>query len=308
MATDYYGRTWHAADTFLHEGRNPNTHRNFKKTRRVHRLPNDDIAVRLHNTDIVTYHKGTDDWQTIYMGGWDTVTTKGDLRACSATEVSSANHLTQEVRGLALERTRKVWPAAPDYLDLVVYEPNAPTSPPKIWKCRQCSGEGQTKTACQGVRIKRCHEGRTVRWYVHSETNELKAEYELSFSDRGYNSPWDQLDHDDNEPTMNDRCEHGHNRYHQTRLPGCEHGYIEPHFNWRSCYRCGGEGRTDYGSKPVPVLVSSTVPFLIDGKGRVLAQGGKAIHAALTMSVTLDAKRRIHHTLRSIDRRRQSGA
>lgn len=303
MSTDFYGRTWHAADTFLHKGRNPDSYRKFKKTRMVHRLPNGDIAVRLHNTDIVTYHKDTDGWQTIYMGGWDTVTTKGDIGEFSNIRLSKAK-LPKDVRELAEERTRKVWPTAYSDLELHLHEPNAPTSPPRIWKCRTCHGEGFIRYNCDGRTVQYCRDGRTITMLVNQEDGTVASEQEVPYTER-WNGVWERLDHDDNEPTMNQWCVHRRNNYHPVVTPGCHHGYMEQHIDWHHCWRCNGEGRADYGSKRVPVLVSENIPFLVDGQGRVLAQGRKAIHSALTMSVTIDAKRRIHRTLRAIERRRE---
>jgi hypothetical protein len=64
--------SWFGADTVLHDGRNPNS-RPIENNTRVNRR-GEDIAVTLHDTDVVTYH--TDGSVTLDSGGWLTVTTK----------------------------------------------------------------------------------------------------------------------------------------------------------------------------------------------------------------------------------------
>jgi hypothetical protein len=64
--------TWFGADTYLHGGRNKSS-RPIENNTRIERR-GDDIAVRLHGTDVVTFHK--DNSVTLDSGGWLTVTTK----------------------------------------------------------------------------------------------------------------------------------------------------------------------------------------------------------------------------------------
>lgn len=67
--------SWHEADTYLHGGRNKSS-RPIENNTRVERR-DDDIAIRLHGTDVVTYHK--DGSVTLDSGGWLTVTTKNRM-------------------------------------------------------------------------------------------------------------------------------------------------------------------------------------------------------------------------------------
>lgn len=305
MATaTYNGTDWHAADAFLNKGRNPHSHRAFRKTRKVHRLPGGDIAVRLHGTDIVRYHKDTDGWATIHMGGWNTRTTKTDIKAYSPISVRSASQLSEADRRLAGDR----WPDLElDFgldFELMVVEPNAPLSPPRLWKCRTCRGEGQVRYDCQGNRSEWCANGWRTAMFVHRDSGKVAARHELRYWGPG--TPWEELDHDDNEPTMNKWCQHHRNHSHLNVTLGCHHGYIEPHLSWWNCWRCNGEGRVDYGSKPIPTPVRAHVSFLVDRHGRVLAQGASRVQQALTLGVTLEAKRRIHRSLHSITKRRRA--
>ncbi len=69
--------TWHALNTHIHDGRNPNQRKLANNTYAIRR--GDDIAVRLHDTDVLTYAlTGQVTYQT---GGWWTVTTKDRMNA-----------------------------------------------------------------------------------------------------------------------------------------------------------------------------------------------------------------------------------
>lgn len=58
-------------------------------------------------------------------------------------------------------------------------------------------------------------------------------------------------------------CEHGQNGYHN--VEGAPK-------TWSTCYRCGGEGQTDYGSKDLPYLWDGD-PVDVDATGRVVGDG-----------------------------------
>ena len=63
---------WFSADTFVRDGRNK-TDRPIENNTRVVRR-DDDYAIKLHDTDVVTFHR--DGSVTLDSGGWLTVTTK----------------------------------------------------------------------------------------------------------------------------------------------------------------------------------------------------------------------------------------
>lgn len=65
--------SWFALDTHIHDGRNPNYRKLANNTVAIRR--GGGIAVRLHKTDVLTFH---DDRETVTYdtGGWLTVTTK----------------------------------------------------------------------------------------------------------------------------------------------------------------------------------------------------------------------------------------
>lgn len=92
------------------------------------------IAVRWHATHIVTYHP--DGTQTLYMGGYDTVTTKRYINEYSAAHVSSAGG--RKIDGV------KVYTA--------LWHPSDPRTPSKVQQCRArgCKGTGTVPYECYG--------------------------------------------------------------------------------------------------------------------------------------------------------------
>lgn len=73
--------TYHTLNTLLLSGRNKFRHKLAHNTY-AWRMPNCDIAIRLHNTDILTFRS---DGTVIYRtGGWRTVTTKARLNRFGA--------------------------------------------------------------------------------------------------------------------------------------------------------------------------------------------------------------------------------
>lgn len=73
-----FPQSWQDADTFLSGGRSKSDRPIANNTRVVRR--GDDIAVRLHATDVVTF--GQDGAITLDSGGWRTMTTKDRMNAC----------------------------------------------------------------------------------------------------------------------------------------------------------------------------------------------------------------------------------
>lgn len=66
------------------------------------------------------------------------------------------------------------------------------------------------------------------------------------------------------------RAEHCYERYDGNGRYRCVHGSrSHPTGQWRAhaCYRCGGEGVFDYGSRPVPILASASQPYRVDASG-----------------------------------------
>jgi hypothetical protein len=63
----------------------------------------------------------------------------------------------------------------------------------------------------------------------------------------------------------------------------CRHGQTTRHASgepaWSECYRCKGAGRTDYGSKPVPVTVYASEPYRVDASGAFLGTVNSAPYA-----------------------------
>jgi hypothetical protein len=301
--TAYSGSSWSEADAFLNGGRTSFSHRNFGKTRTVERLPNGDIAVRLHYTRIVTYHKEHDGWATIDMGGWDTVTTKKDISRFTSVRVGRTPNLPKDVRALADKRALGVFDF-PEALDLCVYEPGAPVSPERVWKCRQCSGVGQISSHCPGrTGLGYCSDGKVETLCRHRETDEMRPMSEIPYGEQYYcaGSPWVRTDETAERP-----CRHGRTQMHYMQALGCAHALMEPHLTWSQCWRCKGEGVTDYGSRRIPTLVSANRPFLVDAAGHIIAQGRRDIGNALSLRLVMEAKRRIHASLRDFELERSA--
>ena len=75
-----------AAEDFLARGRN-HTSRPIQNNTRLVRIDDDTIAVVLHRTAVVSYHR--DGTFTLYGGGWNTVTTKQRIRSYSPSNPGS---------------------------------------------------------------------------------------------------------------------------------------------------------------------------------------------------------------------------
>ena len=87
-------------------------------------------------------------------------------------------------------------------------------TPPKIQKCRSCSGLGKQKAWCTPVTC--------------------------------WNDPCKYPDR----PVLNA------NKYRNWHEHSCEHGNHKMHkiYTENDCYRCGGAGKADYGSKPIAMM------------------------------------------------------
>lgn len=120
---------------------------------------NGDVAVRLHNTDVVTYHP--DGTATIYTGGWLTVTTKDRINAYAPVGAYSTGGLEHErLDGVKVgdDLGPEVWG---------IWGPDAPTSDPRVSWCRKCRKRGRVPVTCYGPSRWRdqdeCEHGRTER-------------------------------------------------------------------------------------------------------------------------------------------------
>ena len=107
-------RTYAQAETYLAKGRNK-TSRRVTSTRHLARVDDDSIALVLHSTAVVTYHR--DGTFTIYGGGWNTVTTKRTIGDYSPVSIHS--HDGKWIVGYTDE-----------------------TTPARVQKCRTCKGTG----------------------------------------------------------------------------------------------------------------------------------------------------------------------
>lgn len=132
-------QTWAEADAFLRASRGGAgmNERKVGNNTYLRRAPlGTDIAVRLHGTDVVTYHdNGT---MTLNTGGWDTVTTMKRINGFSPVRT----YRTKGVR--------------------VVSHPDDPVTPEKLAKC---SGETNVRDGWAGGTRRNypCVNGRTTR-------------------------------------------------------------------------------------------------------------------------------------------------
>lgn len=135
--------TFTAAETYLAKARNKRSRR-LASNRYVARVDEDTIALVLHTTAVVTYHR--DGTFTIYGGGWNTVTTKRTIADYSPAHPSSDGH--------------GAW--------IVGY--TGETTPPRVRKCRTCKGAGTWQEEA------RCYGPQYVGWDTSTRTARYAAE------------------------------------------------------------------------------------------------------------------------------------
>lgn len=111
-----YTKAFQVAEEFLAAGKNKSD-RPVKANTRLRRVDADTIALVLHSTAVVTYHR--DGTFTIYGGGWNTVTTKGRISEFSPVRPGSDGNGSWII-GYTGEKTA-----------------------PKLRKCRTCKGRGR---------------------------------------------------------------------------------------------------------------------------------------------------------------------
>lgn len=224
-----YSEAFAQAEAYVDKARDKWRGRPIANNTRLVRVDADTIAVVLHSTAVVTYHRSGE--FTIYGGGWNTVTTKARIREFSPVRVSSDGQGGWIV-GYTGEYTA-----------------------PRVQKCRTCNGRGRwmEDDYCYGPgwHRKRCEGAR------------------LSWPD-GYSSP-----------AITTPCEHGRMETGSHPVEPCEHGEMERHRTGeseRTCHRCKGEGRVDYGSKPIPVTVSASQAYRVDAAGTYLGNVDSPSH------------------------------
>lgn len=285
MGKTYDGCDWIAAHSFIQRGRS-GVARRFSKTRELRYVGksdadgNCDIALRLHNTDVVTYH--LDGSQTIYFGGWNTQTTRGDINKHSVAHVYS---LTPKMQ--------KIW----DGCSLGVYHRDDPLSAPRIQKCRECHGAQILRHWCSG-------RGHELYWGPVRDAMTKAQEALPGYEWHTIREPheWEQSYLKDGKTLYRDeftedgmvRVTHQRERFRHSFVP-CYHDRLEPHTWEAPCERCDGEGRVDFGSQPVPWGFDSDDHITVDATGRVI-----------TEEITIAAARRSMIALRRRMRRRAS--
>lgn len=259
MAKTFYCTDWFGADTILQGGRDKDE-RVVGNNRRLIRLSDESIALRLHSTNIVTYHQ--DGTCTLYMGGWDTVITKRAINDYSPARVYSAGGRVKDAEGFPVFTS--IWHSS-DGL-----------TPPKIQKCRKCHGTGEIVERCDG----RYYYG----WYHRDRTKEIvKALPGMVYRDVRTGYSWE--DCDICETHRYSDCLHApgfpaHTRtYHATvtrdyreRHPHnpCAHGFLESHIHRYACHACDATGQRDYGSRVMPTPFGRHDQIRVAEDGKVL--------------------------------------
>jgi hypothetical protein len=116
---EYSGTTFAAADAYLRQsnGGHGMDGRKIGNNTRLERRGADSIAVRLHGTDVVTYHNNRT--ATLSTGGWRTVTTIQRINAYGPARVFS------------------------DRGHLCIWHHSDPNTPARVQSCRSCKGTGR---------------------------------------------------------------------------------------------------------------------------------------------------------------------
>jgi hypothetical protein len=210
--------------------------RPLQNNTRLVRVNTDAIAVVLHNTAVVTYHRGQGadgTTFTIYGGGWNSVTTKARIREWSPVSVYSHNG---------------AWVVG--YTDEL--------TPARVQKCRSCKGRGQWTEA------DRCY-GPSWMDYCQGATTDYRLEYvpgKVTWDEHWESRYVKPCEHGQTERHCTKPCEHGETTGHTLDT---RHDV--------SCHRCDGQGRVDYGSQRIPITVSAYQAYRVDSAGTFLHLG-----------------------------------
>jgi hypothetical protein len=232
MSGSFYPHTFAGAEDYLKGGRSK-IDRPVARNTRLRRITADSIALVLHNTAVVTYHR--DGTQSIYSGGWNTQTTKQRIHEYSNARVYNApgSYQCTWVVGHTGERT-----------------------PPKVQKCRSCKRQNPTGSG-------------TATWVTDDWCHGPDYWSMCSGGTTKYGLP---LSHPDWwESKYIEPCGHGNTERHATAP--CHHGEWQRHVTGQSekrCHGCHGTGTQDYGSKPIEIEVSASAPFLLDADGKFI--------------------------------------
>lgn len=145
--------SWFKWDTYLKHGRHKaaTLERPLPsggQTKRVLRLPDGAIGLKLHDTYCVIFH--TDDTVTYNTGGWNTITTRKFINEYGPTRVFSVKS------------------------ELRLQTDNPTVTPPKIGKCRMCKGSGQVPRTCYGPSY--CYASHMGRECEHGSTTNHRLE------------------------------------------------------------------------------------------------------------------------------------
>jgi hypothetical protein len=244
----------------------------------------DHYAVRLHHTNVVEiYSDGT---YALNTGGWNTVTTMSRINSWSPARVSSG-------KGSDGITTMCVW-ASDD-----------PRTDPKIQKCRTCHGSGTLTTPAY-------YERQGYRDYVSYEiTTETRLNYvvdgktyddiSVTYRQPDENGVFHNWRGDEIKPLMrNGTPVTGQPDIIRvvgqvTTQPAGTYGKLrEPIYHaavTRDCYNCQGTGRSDYGSKPNPVIFYDGIR--VDSNGHVIDPAPRRlIESAADKAARLEREKR----------------
>ena len=229
----------------------------------LHEAGNGDIAVKFHWTDVITLH--ADGTYTLNTGGWGTVTTMRRLHEYGPARIYS-------------EKGR-----------LCIWNHDDPKTAPKITKCRTCHGTGLTWSHAwvetYGILPRTTYEV-TETWAWNTIGDDGKVYPHL------YSTAGDPLTRDDGQP-LTDQPRGIRVVGQVVRHEAGTHGELPEPIRHPSvsstCYRCHGEGRTDYGSRPNPALFHDGIT--VDGTGHVVGTVERAIESADDKAARLEAER-----------------
>lgn len=287
-----YIRNYAMAAEYLMGGRMKDKYRPVSKNVYLARVDENEIALVLHSTRIVTYYaQGT---AAVYTGGWWSVTTKAKIKEFTRLNPWGSGQYGVWNIGYTGEYT-----------------------PEKIQKCRHRGGWNYYGS-CKGTgtlqRMKRC-DGPEGRYYYGGNSRDQHANLcegnqvcvgetrdwpKTADGVRDYSAERVMIpcEHGGTEAHLLSTCAHDvdpedHRDFHF--IHPCEHGQWESHevgIVEETCDRCQGTGTQDYGSKPIPVQWDDG-PLLINDDGTLL---GLSPNAVVSVSVWVPPRQYDHTT------------